>query len=872
MAANGGQPPSSHYACKCLNIQIHSQPSQNAPPPAETGLKSVYVGEEGIYVAHPELTLRSRSRAIPVTGSPTAELSRFMSVTCLVCALPTYRVVQQITPDLSTEEGPVLPTDEWVEKELCKSATGWIEVFLDSLVGNDIAQAESSLMYSKLFQIVLPGDTPPSAASQTSEDEASEVENARGPSEQGKKHLPDMPALFLPPPFTPSNVVFRHFSTVAIEESQRLRDEAEEYIAQVAERKVAEVLEAEAALKREVNLIWNRFRENLVLQQQAGTAGTAVNPVRRRASISGHVRTASNPTPGVSASVRISNFVPTPTQSNRSSPNRTGVVHSTLSASLKTSGMHYPGAAYEVNGNRNGNGSLARLDENSPPSPGGSSTTRVRSPSIASSRTIALVVDAETSIREAYRREMDESKDMATSFRYTLDLEAQMEQQRFEALAEEEATSPPTASTSSPPPPQGAPVAAAAGHSPRVHRSAIKNTAAATDRPTSPKGKAKDSTEDHKEGKGKRKVTFDVKPEVAIISKDEGEISSEQLTPQDTTEDAIFDMDNESEHSAGSRAELPAAEQPKTPPPHAKAERVRTSSRPFHGRSLSNSGLPPQLQSLRPASLPVPSTMRPPPARYVTPPSTETAERSKALRESLVSESTRLEVVEPPVEIPEEEPIPDEPRDPREEEILRLVAASTPSHRSAWKKNSKAWQLFLSRRERKAGEVGPAEAIMEESNYVLDDFDPQPGLRFNGVAGSDTTDDDDGEDVQWSNGNGEHAIAQSLPIPIGLNQRMQGFGKTAFQPKTSLSDRPGLLVPALHQTSSSLRRASYAERDRVRPVDPGALDFAGDDDDDDDDDDVDSDPETGGKARQRALKILKARNEMPAAGMWRSLA
>lgn len=119
-------------------------------------------------------------------------------------------------------------------------------------------------------------------------------------------------------------------------------------------------------------------------------------------------------------------------------------------------------------------------------------------------------------------------------------------------------------------------------------------------------------------------------------------------------------------------------------------------------------------------------------------------------------------------------------------------------------------------------------------------------------------------DAQWSNGNDEHAIAQSLPIPIGLNQRMQGFGRTAFQPKTSLSDRPGLLVPALHQTSSSLRRASYAERDRVRPVDPGALDFAGDDDYDDDD--VDSDPETGGKARQRALKILKARNEMPAAG------
>ena len=98
-----------------------------------------------------------------------------------------------------------------------------------------------------------------------------------------------------------------------------------------------------------------------------------------------------------------------------------------------------------------------------------------------------------------------------------------------------------------------------------------------------------------------------------------------------------------------------------------------------------------------------------------------------------------------------------------------------------------------------------------------------------------------------------------------------------------------MLVPALRNntTSSSVRRASYAERDRVRPVDPGAFAFTAEDDDDEEE--VESDPETGGKARQRALKILKARNEMPAAGasspftsttlvltlptgMWRSLA
>ena len=52
----------------------------------------------------------------------------------------------------------------------------------------------------------------------------------------------------------------------------------------------------------------------------------------------------------------------------------------------------------------------------------------------------------------------------------------------------------------------------------------------------------------------------------------------------------------------------------------------------------------------------------------------------------------------------------------------------------------------------------------------------------------------------------------------------------------------------------------------MRPIDPGALDFAVDDNDDEDEDDIDSDPENGGKARQRAMKILEVRNEMPAAG------
>ena len=130
---------------------------------------------------------------------------------------------------------------------------------------------------------------------------------------------------------------------------------------------------------------------------------------------------------------------------------------------------------------------------------------------------------------------MDESKDIATSFRYVLDLEAQMEQQRLEAEAE--VASPPVASGSRAPAEGSSSTAARVNRSPKVQRSAIKHSATKEQSP-SPKDKAKESTTDeHQEGggKGKRKVTFDVQPEVAII-KDEGEVSSEQPTPSEVNE------------------------------------------------------------------------------------------------------------------------------------------------------------------------------------------------------------------------------------------------------------------------------------------------------------------------------------------------
>lgn len=96
----------------------------------------------------------------------------------------------------------------------------------------------------------------------------------------------------------------------------------------------------------------------------------------------------------------------------------------------------------------------------------------------------------------------------------------------------------------------------------------------------------------------------------------------------------------------------------------------------------------------------------------------------------------------------------------------------------------------------------------------------------------------------------------------------------SYQPKGPLSDPKDALGPPLHSkagiNSTALRKAAYAERDRSRSFDPGALDFQAEMDDEDSNDDTP--PEVGERGRKQALKILQARSELPEEGMWRSLA
>lgn len=101
---------------------------------------------------------------------------------------------------------------------------------------------------------------------------------------------------------------------------------------------------------------------------------------------------------------------------------------------------------------------------------------------------------------------------------------------------------------------------------------------------------------------------------------------------------------------------------------------------------------------------------------------------------------------------------------------------------------------------------------------------------------------------------------------------------TSYQLQTSLPDRPSSSSQTRSKNASStaLRKAAYAERDRFRSIDPGALDFAAEEDEEEEGlDDGDEDfakLDAGDRGRQQALRILQAQSEIPGPEMWRSLA
>ncbi|KAK7696036.1 hypothetical protein QCA50_000677 [Cerrena zonata] len=296
------------YACKCLNVRITPLPAPEQAKPAEKDYSKLYVGDDGISVAHTQLTLRARSHAKEEKRGDDTILTRYMSLTCLVCQTLVYRVLQVITPDIDCGEGPLPPTEDWAESELLKTASGWIEVYKDTISGDDIPKAETSPLYSRTFCIVLPSGGSSSTFAAPS---YSAPSPSKSPPED-QKHLPALPPLFLPPPFTPSHSVFKHVSAVASEVSSKLREEAEEYLAKVFQAKIAELEAAEGKLRAEVETIWTQWKQAVSQAEQEANEKKRNRSTNRQ---SGNFSTPTSPTSpgqgnGLPASIRVTSFIP----------------------------------------------------------------------------------------------------------------------------------------------------------------------------------------------------------------------------------------------------------------------------------------------------------------------------------------------------------------------------------------------------------------------------------------------------------------------------------------------------------------------------------------------------------------------------------
>ncbi|KAJ7126475.1 hypothetical protein C8R43DRAFT_1240605 [Mycena crocata] len=816
---------SSAYACGCLNVRITvgGGAAPQLPPdlPASTpDFRQVYVADEGVSVAHPQVTLRIRTRGDLTSRHRRA---RYTSLTCLVCQVLVYRVHQIVSLDADARDGPLMPTEDWVEQDILKSSSGWIEVHNQCLNEDAITRAEASPQFSALFSLAIPIAASPPTSPQPSIEDGPQV-----------SYLTHLPPLFLPPPFTPAHPVFIHLAALAQAESDAQRAIVERHMAEVMRAKSAELAHTESRLKRQVETVWRKFREGLqsVDQPDVNSLASPRSPRSPRSPTarvtSGNVGIPGSPTIAGTPVAVVRDFVPLQVAPTRQS--RPAAI-SSLSASLATSGFHHPRAQTQeptspVRPESTLSSSSRTLS--------GSSLTLAGSPRMQATGTAPVRIFEEGPSVLQFGRKIDDDINTAASYQFFQNLEADMARsKREQQLRESEKQAPPPVASSSAAPLRDA-EASRAGPSTVNGKGKKNGVERADENAEQVEDRSGSSVRDKGKGKQRKVVTFQSQPAVVTIKREvNSEKEEEARLARDDGEEMMFELETDvKERDMAEGAVMMLHEHPIRPRPMASQPRRGTRKAP-----TDSTGLPQSFSGLRPASLPVPSNI----VRHRRPPSPPANDANPA----------PIQEDEDDDDDEEEE----EQYDSRDVEILKLVAADTPSHRGAWKKGGAAWKTLVSR-------------------------DGRP---------SNSDDEDDGAFTPRSpphlNGSRQAGMPGSMPIAIRpLAAKAPNLSLASYRPQTMppapQEPKPEAPTPI---SSSSVRKAVYAERDLERSIDPGALDFATDNDaviEEEDEEDENNQGATssapdGGKVRSgrnRALKILQARNELPDSGMWRSLA
>ena len=348
-----------------------------------------------------------------------------------------------------------------------------------------MAQLRASDAYSPVFRVALPARLVHVPTSQLS---ASHPPLPKAPQQAQPPHnvLPSLPPLFPPPPFVPSHPAFDHLSAMALQRSDKLRKIAEEQVSQIVQARVSDIEKEEAELRRQVQLLWSAFRE---------AESTLIQEQRQRSTSNQPTTTDSTAIPPLSLAgpgsmrVAINDFVPVSTV-KPSSLTRDSAP-SALSTSLAGPSFYHPRASSE---DERSTSPIAAT----PPSPLPTGPTPVGS----------------ISYREV-RRDMDEHKDIATSFKYVVDMEAERntrtrQYQPLSNIKSPRMNSKLTANAT-------VAVSGTKEHSDPVPGPSTSHDRAQPQESLSPSG-----------SKGKRKVTFDIKPAISGGEKKRTEVLEQQ--------------------------------------------------------------------------------------------------------------------------------------------------------------------------------------------------------------------------------------------------------------------------------------------------------------------------------------------------------
>jgi hypothetical protein len=363
--------------------------------------------------------------------------------------------------------------------------------------GDAVSQLLRSPEYSSVLNIVLPPSAADDPTNSTSPAVSYIIAAKSSTPSPDHGYLPQLPPLFAPAPFTPSHPVFVHLAQAAGIEAARLRNDAEEEVADVVRRKLLELERRDGELRRQVHSLWHVFATR-VAALRGGESLRSPALTQRRDSNGWSVSRTNASSPTLVGPQSTRNFVPIDTPPQRPATAPASPRASALATSLRTSGMHHPAEAQSQPRQSN-------VDASVPVRVGG-----WRSGATDEGQAIIL---------EAYRRKMNDDPNISASMLVRSTLHAQMESSEDTDRQRQKKArrSVDLAEGATQPEPQPA-EAEAGGDVPTIWKGKDKDvdSSAATTvsgTPSSPPRSAlKDSV-----SKGKRKVTFDVQPAVVTI-------------------------------------------------------------------------------------------------------------------------------------------------------------------------------------------------------------------------------------------------------------------------------------------------------------------------------------------------------------------